>query len=434
MAKAKKVAVQGPAHDMEVPVIKSGAKIKGTVLKEIDQGVLVECANGAFTGIILSKEVKDLKRNNYDLSIGKELEAEIMNTDIRSDEGYFVISISKLIQYDVWKNITAKFKEDDIITVVPTEANLGGLLIDMHGIKGFIPLSQLAPVNYPRVEDGDQERIFEKLLNLVGKEFKVRIINIDEDNKRIVLSEREALKEEREKILATIKVGNEYEGTVSGLSSYGLFVTIGGGIEGLVHISEITYGHVSNVDRLAHVGDVMKVKVIGYEDGKISLSAKQLKTDPWKVIPEKFKVGDVIEGEVIRFVPYGVFIRIYDDINGLIHLSEISSENISSPTEAVKLGQVVRAKIIALEPQNRKIGLSIRAMQSAADKDAVPANKDMRTPKAVSTAAAAPAPKAEAKVEAEAPKKAPAKKAAAEGEEAPKKAVAKKAPAKKKAE
>lgn len=382
MAKAKNTNVTNAAAEMDIPVIKSGAKISGIVLKEIEQGVLVSCAGGAFTGIILSKEVKDLKRNNYDLSIGKELEAEIMNTDIRSDEGYFVISISKLIQYDVWKNITANFKEDDVITVVPTEANLGGLLIDMHGIKGFIPLSQLAPVNYPRVEDGDQERIFEKLLNLVGKEFKVRIINIDEENKRIVLSEREALKEEREKILATIKVGNEYEGTVSGLSSYGLFVTIGGGIEGLVHISEITYGHVSNVDRLAKVGDEMKVKVIGYEDGKISLSAKQLKTDPWKVIPERFKVGDVIEGEVIRFVPYGVFIRIYDDINGLIHLSEISSDNISNPTDAVKLGQVVRAKIIALEPQNRKIGLSIRAMQASADKDVAPANKPAKMAKA----------------------------------------------------
>lgn len=371
MAKAK------ASHDLEmnIPVIKSGAKVKGNVLKEIEQGVLVSCADGAFTGIILSKEVKDLRRNSYDLSVGKELEAEIMNTDIRSDEGYFVISISKLIQYDVWKNITAKFKEDDIITVVPTEANLGGLLIDMHGIKGFIPLSQLAPVNYPRVEDGDQEKIFEKLLNLVGKEFKVRIINIDEENKRIVLSEREALKEEREKILETIKVGNEYEGTVSGLSSYGLFVTIGGGIEGLVHISEITYGHVSNVDRLAKVGDAMKVKVIGYEDGKISLSAKQLKRDPWKVIPEKFKIGDVIEGEAVRFVPYGVFIRIYDDINGLIHLSEISNANISSPTEAVKLGQVVKAKIIALEPHNRKIGLSIKAMQAPAESAAPKAAK-----------------------------------------------------------
>ncbi len=400
MAKAKaKVQPVNLAADMEIPVIKSGAKIGGTVLKEIEQGVLVSCAGGAFTGIILSKEVKDLRRNNYDLSVGKDLEAEIMNTDIRSDEGYFVISISKLIQYDVWKNITAKFKEDDIITVVPTEANLGGLLIDMHGIKGFIPLSQLAPVNYPRVEDGDQEKIFEKLLNLVGKEFKVRIINIDEENKRIVLSEREALKEEREKILETIKVGNEYDGTVSGLSSYGLFVTIGGGIEGLVHISEITYGHVSNVDRLAKVGDAMKVKVIGYEDGKISLSAKQLKRDPWKVIPEKFKIGDVIEGEAVRFVPYGVFIRIYDDINGLIHLSEISNANISSPTEAVKLGQVVKAKIIALEPHNRKIGLSIKAMQAPTESAAAPAKASEGEAEEAKPAKKAPAKKKEAAAE-----------------------------------
>ncbi|HBB04817.1 TPA: hypothetical protein DCZ39_08260 [Patescibacteria group bacterium] len=120
-----------------------------------------------------------------------------------------------------------KFEADDVITVIPTEANLGGLLVDMHGIKGFVPLSQLAPIHYPRVEDGDQEIIFEKLLDLIGKELKVRIINIDEDEKRIVLSEREALKEERENILKDLEVGKIYDGVVSGLSSYGLFVTIG---------------------------------------------------------------------------------------------------------------------------------------------------------------------------------------------------------------
>jgi small subunit ribosomal protein S1 len=120
-----------------------------------------------------------------------------------------------------------KFEADDVITVVPTEANLGGLLVDMHGIKGFVPLSQLAPIHYPRVEDGDQEIIFDKLLDLIGKELKVRIINIDEDEKRIVLSEREALKEERENILKDLEVGKVYDGVVSGLSSYGLFVTIG---------------------------------------------------------------------------------------------------------------------------------------------------------------------------------------------------------------
>jgi small subunit ribosomal protein S1 len=200
--------------------------------------------------VILSKEVKELERSGYDLDPGREIELEIVNTNIRHEDGHYIVSITKLLQYDVWKSIIKKFEADDIITIVPTEANLGGLLVDMHGIKGFVPLSQLAPIHYPRVEDGDQEIIFEKLLELIGKELKVRIINIDEEDKRIVLSEREALKEERENILKDLEVGKVYDGVVSGLSSYGLFVTIGGTVEGLVHISEITYGHVTNIEKL----------------------------------------------------------------------------------------------------------------------------------------------------------------------------------------
>ena len=185
----------------------------------------------------------------------------------------------------------------------------------MHGIKGFIPLYQLAPIHYPRVEDGDQDAIFDKLLALIGEEIKVRVINIDEEERRIILSEREALREEREKVLSELEVGKVFDGVVSGVSSYGLFVTIGGTVEGLVHISEITYGHVNNIDKLGKIGDKMQVKVIGLENGKISLSAKQLKEDPWEALPKKYKIGDVFEGEVIRFVPYGVFVRVFDDIN-----------------------------------------------------------------------------------------------------------------------
>ncbi|MEI7478477.1 MAG: S1 RNA-binding domain-containing protein [bacterium] len=124
----------------------------------------------------------------------------------------------------------------------------------------------------------------------------------------------------------------------------------------------MTYGHVANVDRLAKVGSNMLVRIIGFEDGKISLSAKQLKDDPWSIIPKKFKIGDIIEGEVVRFVPYGVFVRIYDDINGLIHLSELSERNVANPAELVRLGQVVKAKLIALDPSQRKIGLSVKAL------------------------------------------------------------------------
>ena len=345
-----------------MPIIKEWQKVKGIVLKSIENGILVDCDNNAFTGVILSKEVKELERSGYELDPGREIELEIVNTNIRHEDGHYIVSITKLLQYDVWKSIMKKFEADDVITVIPTEANLGGLLVDMHGIKWFVPLSQLAPIHYPRVEDGDQEIIFEKLLDLIGKELKVRIINIDEDEKRIVLSEREALKEERENILKDLEVGKIYDGVVSWLSSYGLFVTIGWTVEWLVHISEITYGHVNNIENLGSIGDKISVKVIGLENGKISLSSKKLKDDPWTALPKQYKVGDILEGEVIRFVPYGVFVRVFQDINGLVHLSELSQKSIQNPNEVVKLGQIVKTKLILLDPKNRKIWLSMKGI------------------------------------------------------------------------
>ena len=361
---AKKATAQQSLFN--VPLIKEGVKVKGTILKEIENGILVDCENGAFTGVLLAKEAKELKRSNVDLNNGTELELEIINPAIRHEDGYYIVSVTRLLQYDVWKSIIDKFEKDTIITVVPTEANLGGLLIDMHGIKGFIPLSQLAPIHYPRVEDGEQEAIFDKLLELIGQEIKVRVINIDEEERRIILSEREALREEREKVLAELEVGKIFDGVVSGVSSYGLFVTIGGTVEGLVHISEITYGHVNNIDNLGKIWDKMQVKVIGLENGKISLSSKQLKEDPWSALPKKVSVGDVFEGKVIRFVPYGVFVRVFDDINGLVHLSELSQKSVNNPNEVVKIGQTVKVKLILLDPKNRKIGLSMKDSEPGA--------------------------------------------------------------------
>jgi small subunit ribosomal protein S1 len=363
---AKKVVEAKKPSGFIVPIIREWQKVKGIVLKKISNGVLVDCANASFTGIILSKEVKELERSWYDLEPGREIELEIVNPNIRHEDGYYIVSITKLLQYDVWKAILRKFEDDEIISVVPTEANLWGLLVDMHGIKWFVPLSQLAPIHYPRVEDGDQEAIFEKLLDLIGQELRVRIINIDEEEKRIILSEREALKEERESVLKWLEVGKIYEWVVSGISSYGLFVTIGGTVEGLVHISEITYGHVNNIDNLGKIGDKITVKVIGLENGKISLSSKKLKDDPWTELPKYHKVGDILEGEVVRYVPYGVFIRVFQDINGLIHLSELSQKTTQNPNEVVKLGQIVKAKIILLDPKNRKIGLSMKGVSESA--------------------------------------------------------------------
>lgn len=344
-----------------IPSIKAWKRTTWKVIKRWDYWVLVDCSEWSFTWLILSKEVKNLERNGENLAVWAELEAEILWNDVVTDEWYYVVSISKLKQQAVWDKITAQQEKDEVFTVVPTEANLWWLLVDMHGIKWFIPLSQLSPLHYPRVEDGDQEKIFDELLKLLWTEIQVRIINFDEDARRMILSEREALREERQKIMDNLSVWNTYKWVVSWISSYGFFVTIGWWVEGLVHISEITYGHVSNIDWLGDVWDEMEVKVIGLEDGKISLSAKQLAPDPWTLIPQTYWVGDVIEGEVVRYVPYGVFMRVFKDINGLIHLSEIG--NTEAWVKSLKLGSIVKAKIILLEPHNRKIWLSIKALQ-----------------------------------------------------------------------
>ncbi|MBP7842269.1 S1 RNA-binding domain-containing protein [Patescibacteria group bacterium] len=160
----------------------------------------------------------------------------------------------------------------------------------------------------------------------------------------------------------------------------------------MVHISELTYGHVNDINRLGKVGDKIQVKVIGLENGKISLSAKQIKEDPWTAIPRKVKQGDIIDGEVIRFVPYGVFVRVFDDINGLIHLSELSQQSINNPNEIVKLGQIVKAKVILLDLKKRKIGLSIKALQMSDGGDA----QNEKAPAAVKKAPAKKEKEAEA--------------------------------------
>lgn len=363
------------AWEISLPIIKEGHKVQGKILKKIENGVLVDCNDGSFTGVILSKEVKELTRSGFDLTIDREFELEIINTAVRHEDGYYIVSVTKLLQYDVWKSILDKFEKDEVITVVPTEANLGGLLVDMHGIKGFIPLSQLAPIHYPRVEDWDQDAIFDKLLDLIGTEINVRVINIDEEEKRIILSEREALKEERDKVLAELEVGKIFDGVVSGVSSYGLFVTIGGTVEGLVHISEITYGHVNDINKLGKIWDKVQVKVIGLENGKISLSSKQLKEDPWSALPKAHKIWDIIEGEVVRFVPYGVFVRVFKDINGLVHLSELSEKSVQNPNEVVKKGQIVKTKLILLDIAKRKIGLSMKNLDAPVEPVEKPAKK-----------------------------------------------------------
>lgn len=292
------------------------------------------------------------------------------------------------------------------MTVRPTEANKGGLLVDIDGLKGFIPVSQLTPLHYPRVEGADPEKILEHLEGLLTVDFKVRVINVDEGGKKIIFSEKAAIEEQRTKALETLKVGDTVEGVVSGILSYGLFVTFDG-LEGLVHVSEIDWGHVNNPSKFAKVGMKVKVRVIGLDGEKISLSIKQLKENPWDVLAKKIKTGDTIKAPISRISQFGAFMDLDGGIQGLIHLSEISHGVVKDIRDFVKVGEEVEAKVINFDPAKKRIGLSIKALTPAPEGSEAPKN----------TSKEEEAIDAEVSAEKKPAKKAPAKKTPKKSEE-----------------
>lgn len=348
----------------EIKYPKEGEVISGTIVKVEKKNILVN-VNNQFTGLVVSKEVGNTVDLNT-LESGQPIDVMVLGDSV--ERGLLILSLKRANQI---KNLTnlAKYNEsEEVITVTPTEANKGGLLVDIDGLKGFIPVSQLTPLHYPRVEGANADRILEHLEGLVGKDFQVRVINVDEAGKKIIFSEKAAIAENREKALATLKEGDIVEGVVSGILSYGLFVTFDG-LEGLVHVSEIDWGHVNDPSKFAKVGMKVKVKVIGLDSDKISLSIKRLKENPWDVLAKKYKLGDSITAPISRISKFGAFMDLEGGIQGLIHLSEISHGVVKDIRDHVKVGEEVTAKIINFEPTKKRIGLSLKALQEAPAKE-----------------------------------------------------------------
>lgn len=377
---------------------KTGDIVNWTVVKVEKKNILVNVAN-QFTGLVVSKEIG----NTVDLAAlteGSNIEVMVLGDSV--EKGLLILSLKRANQIRNITNLTKYFTSEEIIKVRPTEANKGWLLVDIDGLKWFIPVSQLTPIHYPRVEGADPEKILEHLNALVGKEFTVRVINVDEAGKKIIFSEKAAISEWRKKALETLKVGDTVEWVVSGILTYWLFVTFDG-LEWLVHVSEIDWGHVNDPSKFAKVGQKVKVKVIGLDSDKISLSMKRLQENPWEVLARKYKINDIIKAPVSRISQFGAFLDLEGGIQGLIHLSEISHGVVRDIREHIKVGQDVAAKIINFDPITKRIGLSLKALVEAPAK-----TEETATDKA---------PDTEVKE-----KKAPAKKAAAKKEtvEAPK--------------
>ncbi|MDD3302189.1 MAG: S1 RNA-binding domain-containing protein [Candidatus Gracilibacteria bacterium] len=354
----------------EIKYPKEGDVITGNIIKIEKKNILVNI-NNQFTGLVVNKELG----NSVDLlalNEGDVIEVMVLGDSI--ERGLLILSLKRANQIKSLSNLGKYFNTGEVITVRPTEANKGGLLVDIDGLKGFIPVSQLTPIHYPRVEGANQEKILAHLNGLVGKDFKVKVINVSDEGKKIIFSEKAAIEEKREKALLGLKEGDIVEGVVSGILTYGLFVTFDG-LEGLVHVSEIDWGHVNNPSKFAKVGQKVKVKIIGLDTEKISLSIKRLRENPWDILASKYKVGDIIKAPISRISQFGAFIELDGGIQGLIHLSEISNGIVKDIREHIKVGQEVDVKIINFDPAQKRIGLSIKALLEPVEGDEKKENK-----------------------------------------------------------
>lgn len=340
---------------------KPGTIVDGTVIDIQKNKILIDL-DGVSTGVVSGQEAVDSRGSSKDIKIGDRISAFVLEEE--NDAGLVVLSLRKASQKKTWNHFVSAHESNESITVVASEANKGGLLINVDGIKGFIPVSQLAPMHYPRVDGADSAEILKRLQKLVGIPLLVRIINLDKEGGKLILSEKAAEEETRDAYMETLDIGQKMKGRVSGIVKFGIFVTFNG-VEGLVHISEIAWGHVRDPRDFGRVGDEVEVLIIGKERDKISLSMKRLTPDPWLEATKKYKVGTTIESEITRVTPFGAFVKLDEEINGLIHVSEIVDGDNVDPTEHLKVGQKVQARIIAIEPEEHRVALTLKPEKEA---------------------------------------------------------------------
>ena len=268
------------------------------------------------------------------------------------------LSLKEARQALMWSDAELAIKDKRVMDLVVKDANKGGLMIEWQGLSGFLPASQLKEENYPRVEDGDKDKILRELKKLIGKRISVSIISALPKEGKLIFSEKESggAKESKEVVSGNFVVGDEVSGTVTGVVEFGIFVKLDDGVEGLVHKSEIDWGLVEDTKAHARVGDKVKAKIIEIKDGKISLSIKALKQNPWKEAAAKYKKGDQVQGVVIKFNKHGALVSIEEGVAGLVHVSDFGDEE--KLRAALSLGKRYTFAITLFDANEERMTLS----------------------------------------------------------------------------
>lgn len=308
------------------------------------------------TGVIYGAEFMNARDVLKKVNVGDLIKAKVVEKE--NEDGYIELSLKEAKQALIWSEAEAAIRNKTTMDLVVKDANKGGLMMEWQGITGFLPASQLDTTNYPRVEDGDKDKILKELKKLIGKRLSVCIINATPKEGKLIFSERTVDHKEKVDVVSKFVLGDEVEGPVTGIVDFGAFVKIEDNLEGLVHISEIDWGLVEDPRNHLKVGDVVKAKIIEIKEGKISLSIKALKSNPWKEAASRYKKGDSVEGVVIKFNKHGALVSIEEGVAGLAHISEFGTE--AKMKETLSLGKKYSFDISFFEPKEERMTLILK--------------------------------------------------------------------------
>lgn len=336
----------------ELQGLNAGDVIEGIVTSVKKNEVWIDLgARG--TGVVLRREIG----HGQNMEEGQAVTVSVIDPEL--DEGHALLSMKRAVKDRGWDEVQRIFDANQIVEVMPYDANRGGLLVELEGIRGFLPVSQLAAGHYPRVSGADKDEILQKLNALTNQTLRVRVLDVSRKDNKLIFSEKEAVKDDMAARFAELKVGDAVEGVVTGVIDFGAFVNVDG-IEGLIHISEISWERVDNPRNYVKVGETVKAKIIAIDKDRLSLSLKQMSEDPWLEQVKAFKKGDVVEGKVTRITPFGAFVQLSPSVEALVHVSEMSDDDNIDPEKLFQLNEKKQFKVLDIDTENRKIALSLK--------------------------------------------------------------------------
>lgn len=365
-----------------------GDTVKGTVIA-VESGAIRLDIHGLMTGIVRGAELFAESNEYANIKVGDDVEATVLEQE--NENGEMELSFRIAGQQRVWETLQ-KYQADGLTMKGKIiAANKGGLMVKVDALVGFMPVSQLAPENYPRVQGGDKNRILDHLQSFVGNTIQVKVIDVNQKDEKLIVSEKAVWEDEQKAVLDSYTIGDLVEGEVSALTSFGAFMKFGDGLEGLIHISEIVWQRIDHPKDVLKVGQKVKAQIIDLNKSKIYLSMKRLVDDPWKSVKDKYTVGQKVEGIVHKVEPFGLMVQLDDDIHGLAHISALANRPIRDPKELedmFKIGEKKEFEILSIDPAEHRLGLKLAGVKSPEKREKKGAEEDAPAAEAAEDAAA----------------------------------------------